>query len=97
MAQTPSVYYSHSRAPISFEYRSEISQERKALRRETIEAIKTFDAGKLVTWEIRRRIGGGAFEWKDRAEGNRYRKVERVRIRQDIKRVSGRRPCVVWK
>lgn len=38
------------------EYRSEISQERKALRRKTVEAMETLGAGKSVTW-IRRRIG----------------------------------------
>ena len=41
-------------------------------------------------WGVGRLSGDGV-------EGNRYRKVECVRICQDIKRVSGRSLPVVWK
>ena len=46
MAQTPIFLLLSSRAPISLEYSPEISQERKALRRKSVEAIETFDVGK---------------------------------------------------
>ncbi len=63
MAETLSAYHSSSRALISFECWSEISQERKALCRKSVEAIEIFDVGKLVTWKIWKRIGGAAFVW----------------------------------
>ena len=50
MADKPSAYESPSRALIPFEYQSEIRQKREALRPQGVEAIETFDMGKLVTW-----------------------------------------------
>ena len=95
MAQTLVFLLLSSCAPISLEYSPEISQERKALRQKSAEAIEIFNVGQLVTWKFWRRIRGEAFSGDD-AEVKRYRKVP-IRIWQDKKRTSGRRLCFVWK